>query len=183
MPLGRLVTVPVLSRPDLLAAPTRAAVEDLAEQDPAAADRIGVAEINPDLADTQALIEAYGLSLHASANCVVVVGKRTGEERLAACVVRATTRADVNDRVKRLLDVRKATFLAAERAVAESGMAYGGITPIGLPSSWRVLVDSDILADDDLVVVGSGVRHSKILLPGSTLAAFGVESVEGLGRS
>jgi len=182
MTLGHLVTVPALSRPELLAAPTRAAVEALAERDPAAADRVGVAEIDPDLADTQALTEAYGLSLHASANCVVVVGKRAGEERLAACVVRATTRADVNDRVKRLLDVRKATFLSTERAVAESGMAYGGITPVGLPAAWRVLVDAEVLADDALVVVGSGVRHSKILLPGSLLDAFGVERVEGLGR-
>ena len=183
MTLGNLVGVPALSRPELLAAPTLAAVAALAARDPTAADQVLVAEIDPELADTQALVEAYGLTLHASANCVVVIGRRAGQERLAACVVRATTRADVNDRVKRLLDVRKATFLATERAVTDSGMAYGGITPIGLPGDWRVLVDADILADDSPVVVGSGVRHSKILLPGSLLDAFGVESVEGLGRS
>lgn len=183
MTLGNLAAVRALSRPDLLAAPTLAAITALAEHDPSAADRVSVAEIDPDLADTQALVEAYGLTSHSSANCVVVIGKRAGEERLAACVVRATTRADVNDRVKRLLDVRKATFLATERAVTDSQMAYGGITPIGLPSAWRVLVDADILADDALVVVGSGVRRSKVLLPGSLLAAFGVESVEGLGKA
>ncbi len=183
MSLGNLVGVPALSRPELLAAPTLAAITALAESDPAAADEVVVAEIDPELADTQALTEAYDLSPHASANCVVVIGKRAGEERLAACVVRATTRADVNDRVKRLLDVRKATFLSTERAVTESGMAYGGITPIGLPAGWRVLVDADILADDAPVVVGSGVRHSKILLPGRLLDAFGVEGVEGLGKA
>jgi prolyl-tRNA editing enzyme YbaK/EbsC (Cys-tRNA(Pro) deacylase) len=177
-----LVTAPALTRPDLLAASTRDAVQLLASRDPAAAARVMVAEIDPDLADTAALTEAYGLDLHASANCVLVVGKRGGDERFAGCVVRATTRADVNTVVRRLLDVRKATFLPTERAVQLSGMEYGGITPIGLPVGWRVLADDDVLADEEHVVVGSGVRRSKILLPGRDLAAFGVEAVEGLGR-
>ncbi|MDO8107527.1 YbaK/EbsC family protein [Isoptericola sp. b441] len=176
-----LVTTPALDRPDLLAAPTLAAVRDLAARDPLTATRVRVAEIDPDLADTAALTEAYGLDLHASANCVLVVGRRAGEERLAACVVRATTRAEVNTVVRRLLDVRKATFLPTERAVELSGMEYGGITPVGLPAGWRVLADADVLADDAPVIVGSGVRRSKILLPGRDLRAFGVEAVEGLG--
>lgn len=176
-----LVTAPALTRPDLLAASTRDAVRLLASRDPAAAERVLVAEIDPDLADTTALTQAYGLDLHASANCVLVVGRRGGDERLAGCVVRATTRADVNTVVRRLLDVRKATFLPMERAVQLSGMEYGGITPIGLPVGWRVLADADVLADEAPVVVGSGVRRSKILLPGRDLAAFGVEAVEGLG--
>ena len=67
------------------------------------------------------------------ANCVVVGGKREGAERLAACVVLATTRADVNGTVRRYLDVRKASFLPMDRAVELTGMEYGGITPIGLP--------------------------------------------------
>ncbi|MCV2393315.1 hypothetical protein OEB99_03255 [Actinotalea sp. M2MS4P-6] len=176
-----LVTVPALTRPDLLAAPTLAALQDVAERDPATAERVLVTEIDPDLADTAALTEAYGLDLHASANCVLVVGRRAGEERFAACVVRATTRADVNNLVRRLIDARKATFLPTDRAVELSGMEYGGITPIGLPADWRVLVDADVLADDANVIVGSGVRRSKVLLPGRDLAAFGVEAVDGLG--
>ena len=56
-----------------------------------------------------------------------------GQERLAACLILATTRADVNGFVKRHLDVRKASFLPMERAVELTGMEYGGITPIGLP--------------------------------------------------
>ena len=77
--------------------------------------------------------EAYGISLDTGANCVVVGGRRDGEDRVAACLVRADTRADVNNLVKRTLDVRKASFLSMDRAVEESGMEYGGITPIGLP--------------------------------------------------
>ena len=102
-------------------------------------------EIDPDLADTAALTEAYDLPLEASANCVLVAGSRGGEERIAACVVAADTRADVNTTVRKLLDVRKASFLPMDRAVEESGMEYGGITPIGLPASWRVLVDAAVL--------------------------------------
>ena len=75
--------------------------------------------------------------MDTGANCVVIAGSRAGEERIAACVVRADTRADVNNRVRRLLDVRKASFLSMDRAVEESGMEYGGITPLGLPEGWR----------------------------------------------
>ena len=79
------------------------------------------------------MTEAYDVPMAAGANCVVVVGRRGGEERVAACVVRADTRADVNNLVKRTLDVRKASFLSMDRAVEETGMEYGGITPVGLP--------------------------------------------------
>ena len=93
------------------------------------------------------------------------MGKRAGEERIAACVVRADTRADVNNVVRRELDVRKCSFLAHDRAVEESGMQYGGITPIGLPADWRLLVDARVV-DVELAVVGSGIRGSKLFLPG-----------------
>ena len=173
--LGTLTTVPALDRPDLLAPSVRAALEGWA-----GADRVGVVEIDPDLADTAALTEAYDLPLEASANCVVVSGKRAGEERLAACVVRADTRADVNNLVKRTLDVRKASFHPMERAVEETGMEYGGITPVGLPAGWRLLVDAAVV-DIDVAIIGSGVRRSKLLLPGTVLADLpGAEVVEGL---
>jgi prolyl-tRNA editing enzyme YbaK/EbsC (Cys-tRNA(Pro) deacylase) len=113
---------------------------------------------------------------------IVVAGKRDGQERVAACVVRSDTRADVNDRVKRLLDVRKCSFLPMERAVEESGMEYGGITPVGLPAHWRLLVDARVTTTD-LVLIGSGVRHSKLVLPGRLVAHLPrAEVVEGLAR-
>jgi prolyl-tRNA editing enzyme YbaK/EbsC (Cys-tRNA(Pro) deacylase) len=112
----------------------------------------------------------------------VVSGRRGGEERVAACVVRADTRADVNSVVRRTLDVRKATFLPTERAVEETGMEYGGITPVGLPDGWRVLVDAACL-DIEVAVIGSGVRRSKLLLPGHRLGDLpGAEVLTGLAR-
>ncbi|GAB2728305.1 YbaK/EbsC family protein [Nocardioides pakistanensis] len=174
--LGSLHGVPALDRPDLLAEPVAGALASWPH-----ADRVAVAEIDPALADTAALTEAYDLPLAASANCVVVAGRRAGEERIAACVVTADTRADVNNLVKRMLDVRKASFLPTDRAVAETSMEYGGITPVGLPDGWRVLVDAAV-ADIDVAIIGSGVRRSKLLLAGRDLAALpGVEIVQGLG--
>jgi len=47
-------------------------------------------------------------------------------------------------------------------------MEYGGITPIGLPSDWEILVDEAVVAAGE-VVVGSGLRRSKMLLPATAL--------------
>ena len=124
--------------------------------------------------------EAYDLGMDTGANCVVVGGRRDGEERVAACLVRADTRADVNNVVKRTLDVRKCSFLSMDRAVEETGMEYGGITPVGLPTAWRLLVDPRVL-DIEVAVIGSGVRRSKLLLPGRLAGALpGAEVIDGL---
>ena len=177
--LGSLVAVPALSRPDLLAAPVASALAALGE---AVAGEVGVAEIDPEVADTAAFCERYGVGLAESANCVVITGKREGEARYAACVILATTRADVNNVARRELDVRKASFAAMDTAVAQSGMEYGGITPIGLPAAWPVLVDL-LVADTPAVVIGSGVRRSKLVLAGKLLAGLPrVRVIEGLAR-
>lgn len=172
-----LESLPVLDHPELLAAPVLAALADWP-----GTDRLAVVEIDPAIADTAAMNAHYDLPDHLGANCVVVAGKRAGEERIAACVVRADTRADVNTLVKRLLDVRKASFLPMERATAESGMEYGGITPVGLPGEWRILVDRRA-TEVDVAILGSGVRRSKLLVPGELLAQLpGAEVIEDLGR-
>lgn len=175
-----LELVPALTRPDLLAAPVLAALRGWEGERPV--ERIAVAEIDPGLADTAAFCERYGVAPEESANCVVVSGKRDGEVRYAACVVLSTTRADVNGAARRHLDVRKASFAPTETAVAETAMEYGGITPIGLPLGWPVLVDRAVAAAAS-VVIGSGVRRSKLRLPGAVLAGLpGIEVVDGLGR-
>ena len=175
--VGRLTSVPVGSAVDLVGAPTHAALERWG-----LLDDVGVVEVDPELSDTALTQEAYDLPLETLANCVVVAGRREGVERVAACMVLATTRADVNNVVRRRLDVRKATFLGRDDAVERTGMEYGGITPIGLPDDWRVLVDADVAAAP-VLVIGSGVRRSKLLLPGAVLAALPTaETVESLGR-
>lgn len=172
----KLSTEPALSRPDLLADPVITALKSVD------ADDVAVAEIDPTLADTAALCEAYDVPLEISANCVVVAGKRDGEQRVAACMVLATTRADVNNVVRKRLNVRKASFLPMDDAVEQTGMEYGGITPIGLPSSWPILVDPAVAALPS-AVIGSGMRRSKLFVPSAFLAALPTaEVVDGLGR-
>ena len=173
--LGSLTWLPAADRPDLLAAPVAAALPRLGAA-------TWVAEIDDDLADTAAFSDAYGVPLDASANCVVVAARRAGQTTMAACSVLATTRADVNGLVRRHLGARKASFAPQDVAVAESGMAFGGITPVGLPAGWPVLVD-DAVAAADLVVIGSGIRGSKLAVPGAALAALPAARVlTGLGR-
>jgi prolyl-tRNA editing enzyme YbaK/EbsC (Cys-tRNA(Pro) deacylase) len=171
---------PALSRPDLLAPPVVAALTGWSG--PVPVEEILVAEIDPASADTAEFCERYGIGLDESANCVVVAGRRGAETRMAACVVLATTRADVNGLVRRHLDARKASFAPMDAAVAATGMEYGGITPVGLPATWPVLIDPAVAAHPR-VIVGSGVRHSKLWLPGVALAALpGAEVLDGLGQ-
>ena len=173
--LGTLSWLPAAEHLDLLGVPVAAAV-------PRLAGPAWVATIDDDAADTAAFTDLYQVPLAASANCVVVAARRSGETTMAACLVLATTRADVNGLVRRHLGARKASFAPQDVAVAESGMAYGGITPVGLPASWPVLIDAAVAASE-LVVIGSGTRGSKLAVPGAVLAALpGAEVLEGLGQ-
>lgn len=177
--LGSLPLLPVADRADLVAEPVR---QTLAARPDLTAVTL-VTEIDPAVSDTPTLVDVHDVPAEACANCVIVAGRRDGVERIAACLVLATTRADVNGMVRRLLDVRKASFLPMDRAVAETGMEYGGITPLGLPAGWRLLVDSRVV-DAPLALMGSGVRRSKLAVPGSLVAAFpGAEVIEGLAVS
>lgn len=175
---GTLTVEPALSRADLLAEPVAKALAALPDPDAA-----GVAEIDPELADTAEFCAAYSSPMSASANCVVVSGKRAGEVRFGAALVLATTRADVNGVLKRRLDVRKASFAPMTEAVELTGMAYGGITPVGLPADWPLFIDKAV-ADAPELVIGSGIRGSKLLIPGSVLASLpGAEVIEGLAKA
>ncbi|MCC5577771.1 YbaK/EbsC family protein [Microtetraspora sp. AC03309] len=160
--------VPVADRIDLLADPVAKAVQETGAD-------LRVAEIDPALSDTAAFCERYAVAPEDSANCVIVAGKRGGEVRYAAVLVLAEDRADVNGVVRRHLDVRKVSFAPQAEAVELTGMEYGGITPIGLPAAWPVLVDENVTRRD-FIVIGSGVRRSKLALSGKALvAATGAE--------
>ena len=161
----------------LLAPPVAAA---LAASRTVAADAHTVA-IDPDLAETAALTEQFGLDPEMSANCVIVLGKRGGELRPAACVILSSTRADVNGLVRRTIDTRKCSFAPQDWAVAETDMEYGGITPVGVPEGWPILVDRAV-TEQPWVLLGSGLRRSKLALPGASLANLpGAQVLDGLG--
>lgn len=127
-----------------------------------------VAPIDPTLADTAELCAAYDTPMDHAANCVIVAGRRGDATRYAAVMVLATTRADVNGVVRKRLDARKASFAPMDDAVRLTGMEYGGITPVGLPDDWPILVDEPVLAAGT-VVIGAGIRAAKLLVPAASL--------------
>lgn len=165
---------------ELLTPPVADAVR--AWQGDVPAEQLIYVDTDPEIADTAVFVEHYGQELlDESANCVVVAGKRGGETSLAACVVLSSTRVDVNGVVRKQLGVRKASFASMDTAIGESGMEYGGITPIGLPADWPLLVDSAVV-DTEWVLIGSGRRRGKLIVPGKAFAGLpGAVVVEGLG--
>ncbi|ARF58951.1 YbaK/EbsC family protein [Streptomyces gilvosporeus] len=165
---------------DLLVEPVAAAIRGWGGSVPVR--ELRYVDTDPAIADTELLVAHYGSWLvEQSANCVVVAGKRGGEVTLAACLVLSHTRVDVNGTVRRQLGARKASFAPMDTAVGGSGMEYGGITPIGLPVGWPVLVDAAV-ADTPYVLIGSGGRRGKLIVPGKALAELpGVTVLEGLG--
>lgn len=170
--LGKLEWQPAGEHPELLAEPVRAVVAGYEAE---------VAPIDAALADTAAFCAEYDVPMAASANCVIVHGKRAGESTYAAVMVLATDRADVNGVIRKHLGVRKISFAAQDDAVARTGMEYGGITPIGLPADWPVLVDQAV-AEAGPVVIGSGIRGSKLVLDGAALAKLPTATVLDLAQ-
>jgi prolyl-tRNA editing enzyme YbaK/EbsC (Cys-tRNA(Pro) deacylase) len=159
--IGKLAFIPAADASELVADAVR----------PHLQDGLWVSAIDPDLADTAAFCEHYDVGLDASANCVVVEARRADRVWYAACVVLANTRTDVNGIVRKHLGARKISFASMDDAVRHTGMEYGGITPVGLPEDWPILVDLNVL-DQERVIIGSGIRGSKLLAAPSVLASL-----------
>jgi len=171
-PIGRFAEAWLATeRPDLVAP---AVTEALRGWPPA--DSVLVVDTDPANADTAVFGEVYGVVPELSANCVVVAGRRGETTTMAACVVLASTRADVNGLVRKRLNARRASFAPMDDAVALTGMEYGGITPIGLPADWPIYVDARVPAVES-AVIGSGRRRGKLILPGKVLAELSAAEV------
>ncbi|MYY09533.1 hypothetical protein GT204_11555 [Streptomyces sp. SID4919] len=178
-PFGRFDSAsPALDRPDLTPPAVTEALRGWEHR--TAAESVLFVDTDPEKADTAVFSEVYDVPLEVGANCVVVAAKRGQEQILVGCVVLATTRLDVNRTVRKRLGARKASFASMDTAVAETGMEYGGITPIGLPAAWPLLIDEAVAATP-YVLIGSGRRRGKLILPGSALAQLpSAEVVSGL---
>lgn len=174
--VGKLTFVPVIEAMNLVGDAVRRHI------DRAGGDGLWVSEIDPGQADTAAFCEHYDIGLDISANCVVVEAKRADRVWYAACMVLATTRADVNGIVRKHLDARKISFAPMDTAVSLTGMEYGGITPVGLPTDWPILVDQNV-ADQGRVIIGSGVRGSKLLAASDVLAALPAAEVLAITKA
>jgi prolyl-tRNA editing enzyme YbaK/EbsC (Cys-tRNA(Pro) deacylase) len=116
--------------------------------------------IDPAFADTAAYCERYGVPLQHAANTIIVASKKE-PRRYAACVVKATTRLDVNRAVRRLLDAAKVSFASADETRALTGMLIGGVTVFALPADLPIYVDDKVMALP-WAILGGGSRSSKI---------------------
>lgn len=146
------------------------------------AQDVAIAAIDPGLSDTAAFCQFYKTEPKQAANCVIVEGKNGDQRQYAAVVLLANTRADINGVVRGFLQVKKVSFAQMEKAVEKSAMEFGAITPIGLPLDWPILVDAAVV-QADYVIIGSGLRSSKLAVPGSFLATLpNVTVIDGLAH-
>ena len=136
-------------------------------------------EIDPIFADTTAFCEQYGYPLEKSANTIVVVSKR-GPKKHAACVVLATHFLDVNKRVRKLMEVPRASFASAEQMKELTGMEVGGVTPMSLPEGLPLYVDERVM-QCDWIILGGGGRDLKIKTSPEVFTKLGAEIVADLG--
>jgi len=138
--------------------------------------------IDPAFADTAAYCERYGVPLGRAANTIIVASKKEPRQ-FAACVVKATTRLDVNHAVKRLLNTNRVSFASADETRALTGMLIGGVTVFALPPDLPVYVDEQVMAPD-WVILGSGSRSSKIRVSPEALRRLpGAQVVSGLASA
>jgi prolyl-tRNA editing enzyme YbaK/EbsC (Cys-tRNA(Pro) deacylase) len=176
--MGELEVIAAIEHPELLATATFDAITTLPNGSEA-----GVAEIDPALSDTAAFCEKYGVAMETAVNCVILEAKRGDKVWHAACMIQGSKRADVNGVARIFLDARKVSFAPMDVAVSLTGMEYGGITPVGLPADWPILIDASAAALPRLII-GSGIRKSKLIVSGSFLASLPNSTVlEGLGVS
>jgi prolyl-tRNA editing enzyme YbaK/EbsC (Cys-tRNA(Pro) deacylase) len=138
--------------------------DDIDRRVAASLDALGVPyevmTIDPDFADTARFCERYGIPLENSANTIVVASKKEPKQ-YCACVVKATTRLDVNHAVRRLMNASRVSFATAEETKALTGMMIGGVTVLALPPDLPVYVDEGVMALDWLIL-GGGSRSTKI---------------------
>jgi len=135
--------------------------------------------IDPGFADTAAFCEQYGFAPGESANAIVIASRKP-EGVNAVCLALATTRLDVNHRVRGLLNVRKLSFASADDTRELTGMEIGGVTPFGMETPLPVYVDDRIVALSRCIV-GGGSRAMKVALDPEVFGRMeGVEVIAGL---
>ncbi len=136
-------------------------------------------DCDPDYADTQAFCDRYGYSIDESANVILIASKR-GERKVAACIVLAACRLDVNKTARKKLGVSRISFASPELTRELTGMELGGVTPFGLQEQVPVWIDSRVM-DCEKIILGGGNRSSKIVTsPNMLLKVPNIEVVTGL---
>ena len=140
-----------------------------------------VIDCDPKLADTNVFCREYKIDLEDSVNAIVIKTK-TGKLRYAACALLATTKLDINKTIRKKLAARKVSFANIEETAKLTAMEIGGVTPITLPRSLPLWVDSKVM-QRNIIVLGGGNRSSKIKVsPKIFNYTCNTEIVEGLAN-
>ena len=140
-----------------------------------------VIDCDPELADTNVFCREYGIDLEDSVNAIVVKTK-TGELKYVACALLATTKLNINKTIRKKLGARKVSFADIEETAKLTVMEIGGVTPLSLPSSLPLWVDSKVMQRNS-IVLGGGNRSSKIKVsPKIFNYTLNTEIVEGLAN-
>ena len=122
--------------------------------------------VDPDFADTENFCRKYDYPMEKSGNTILVASK-----------------LDVNKKVKELMEVSRLSFANAEETTHLTGMMIGGVTPIGLPDTLPVFIDSDVMTID-YVIIGGGSRSGKIQMnPQELLKLPNSKVVQGLSKT
>lgn len=166
MQIGKLTFSPITEVLNLVAKPIQQKVSE-----GEIGNGIYASTIDPEYSDTASFCEAYDVSRSIATNCIIVEAKRADRTWFAACLILADDMIDVNGKVRRSLDARKISFAPKDTALALTQMEYGGITPLGLPKEWPILIDEKVLLNE-FVVIGGGVRGSKILVSKENLSTL-----------
>ena len=114
----------------------------------------------PEFADTQKFCEIYGFNVENCGNTIIVASKKE-PKKYSACIVKGSDRLNVNQKVRKLMEVSKVSFASAEEALELTGMMIGGITPFALPSNIPIYIDKKIQNLEN-VIFGAGDRSSKV---------------------
>jgi prolyl-tRNA editing enzyme YbaK/EbsC (Cys-tRNA(Pro) deacylase) len=141
-----------------------------------------VIECDPDFADTAAFCEKYGYPVDNCGNAIIVASKREPVQ-FATCIVKGTSRLDVNKTVRKLMGVPKVSFASPDQTVELTGMMIGGVTPFALPPDLPIYADYKLMALD-YVILGSGSRSSKVkIVPQVFDVLTNTQIISGLSKT
>lgn len=158
MRIGKLIFKPVNENYDLVASSVRKGVET-----DGLSQLVFVACIDSELAGTASFCKNYDIPPSIGTNCLVLEANRGGKTWYAACLILAPDMADINSAIRKQLDARKVSFAPKDVALSLTSMEYGGVTPIGLPKDWQLLIDESIM-QHETVIAGGGIRGSKLAI-------------------
>lgn len=142
-----------------------------------------VAKIDPNYADGEKLCNKYNIDKRVGFNCLIVECRRKDVIKYCALVVPIGFKYNMGSVVRKYTNSRVVSVAPLDFILKETNMEYGSITPIGLPSDWKILVDP-LIKEQTFIIIGGGLVKSKISLPTNLFLKLpNVEIVEGIAKS